>query len=138
MRHERTSVPREPHPRTAAICGSPLCGGAHAETQKSTSGDEMRTEPRHDGSTPYDSKPFKTDAQVSHLADKGLPVTSADVRRLVAEKKALREALKPFAACVFDDNGDVIVSDVWRITPAQWNAARAAIPSEQGESDECS
>lgn len=42
-------------------------------------------------------------------------------------------ALKPFAACVFDDNGDVIVSDVWRITAAQWNAARLAIRSLKGE-----
>jgi hypothetical protein len=37
---------------------------------------------------------FKTDAQVFHLADNGLPVTSADVRRLMAEKTRLRAALE--------------------------------------------
>jgi hypothetical protein len=78
---------------------------------------------------------FKTDAQVSHLADNGLPVTSADVRRLMAEKKALREALEnclghfdtPVARRQTGINSDI---PVWLVE------ARAALRSEQGKSDE--
>lgn len=71
----------------------------------------------------------KTDCQLRHMSKQRLPIPAVDVERLLEEKKALEDALRPFAACVFDDNGDVTVSDVWRITAAQWNAARLAIRS---------
>lgn len=81
---------------------------------------------------------FKTDAQVSHLA------TDDDVRRLVAEKKALEDALRPFA----DFAEDNIEHGAWggnrcereRINvwfgPSDFERARAALRSEQGETDE--
>lgn len=34
------------------------------------------------------------------------------------------KALRPFAGCVFDDNGDVTVGDTFRITPSEWAQAR--------------
>ena len=71
----------------------------------------------------------KTDAQVSHLADNGLPVTSADVRRLMAEKKALREAL--IAAVEYME-----FKATENCQPVPLERARAALHSEQGENDE--
>lgn len=75
---------------------------------------------------------FKTDAQVSHLADNGLPVTSADVRRLVAEKKALREALTGMVHVFETMLNNVDCGEEYE----KYLLARAALRSEQGESDE--
>lgn len=83
---------------------------------------------------------IKTDAQVSHLADNGLPVTSADVRRLLAEKKALREALElalPTLEAEFRawNNHKVLWPEEVARHAEVLNRARAALRSEQGESN---
>lgn len=80
----------------------------------------------------------KTDAQVLYMADNGLPVTSADVRRLVAEKKALREALEWYGenarlARLIHSDGD---KGRFALAEDGGERARAALRSEQGESDE--
>ena len=52
----------------------------------------------------------------------GQKVNGRGALHLLLERAVL--ALRPFAGCVFDDNGDVTVGDTFRITPSEWAQAR--------------